>query len=361
MIFRALVIFYFSFVLVSPTSNQKRCYERYEDISSRKITGVWKENYSYQTPGKFDTHDHKPDCPFSSGYSCHANAVKTAHLKFTPNNCVLPEFNPYSFLQTLRNRRLFICGDSISLQFLTMLACSFHGAVKDISYRPISDLREKTTFQSGSSGEIYYPQTNTTIIYSGSHINHIYNKPHAENSFKDYIQFGKLFSPYDIVLLNFGAHFDAPAKILNITRRLAEEYNQTRTHHSSTHPILLWRETAPQHFHPSSNHLAVPMGYYAGSANQSCTPFTNYTRAYRDDFRNRISEKWMSKYSIPIMKIWNVSAPAWDQHYFSATKSDCTHFCEASGVYYYWRDLLFNIIPLLLQERKRELTQLTNM
>jgi hypothetical protein len=358
MIFFCIVFYFCSVILLALASNHKLCYERYEDISSRKITGVWEDNYSYQIPGKFDSHDHKPDCPFSSAYTCHfaSAGVKTAHRKFSPDNCELPEFNPYSFLQTLRNRRLFICGDSTNLQFFTMLACSLHGTVKEISYRPARDPGDKTTFHGGSSGEVYYPVTNTTIIYSGSHIIHIYKKQHAENPFEDYVQYGKLFSPYDIVLLNFGMHAPEPSKILDITRKLAEDYQQTKIDYSSTYPIFLWRETSPQHFHPNDT---VPMGYYAGSTEQSCHPLRNITQAYQEDFRNRISEEWMSKYSIPIMRIWNASAPAWDQHYSIGTKNDCTHFCEASGVYYYWRDLLFNIIPLLLKERKRELTELT--
>jgi hypothetical protein len=331
--------------------SQKLCYQRYQDITHREIVGEWKGNHNYQFPGAFEYNGSISNCPLRSSYSCHSSSRgnKVAHQKFFPSNCELPEFQPLNFLHSLRNLRLLFCGDSATLQFFTMLVCSLHGVTPNIEYHLDQKPKYGKVFTSGEEGAIYYPLTNTTLIYSGSHVKSLYNASHGENPFRDYIRFGKLFSPLDIVMLNFGLHFRWQEEFLRMIQNLVEDYNQTLT--PFTRPIFLWREISPQHFNSSS-----PAGIYHFAAKETCVPHRNFTLAYLGDFRNRLAEQWMNKYSIPIMRINNISSTASvDQHFgLNAHRLyDCTHFCEVSGVYYYWRDVLYNIIPLLLKERER--------
>ena len=59
------------------------------------------------------------------------------------------------------------------------------------------------------SGIVEYPQFNATIILLQSHLTELNGKSHGSNDISEYIKYGKL-GPRDILLLNFGMHFNDP-------------------------------------------------------------------------------------------------------------------------------------------------------
>lgn len=112
--------------------------------------------------------------------------------------------------------------------------------------------------------------------------------------------------------------------------------------------------TSPQHFD-------TPNGY--GNKNKSvhyfpCHHYHKLNDAYVENFHNRLVDQ-MFNYSrhVPILRVWNVSSIAVDQHIYWQHRIDkevfydCTHFCENSWVYYYWREILYNIFPLVIHQR----------
>jgi hypothetical protein len=329
-------------------SGSKLCYESYEDITHRRMTGEWKKDQVYKLPGEFEIDGKTTTCPVRT-YTCKDRTYghEVAHQKFFPNGCDVPELDPLPFLHSLENRRLFLYGDSVTLEFFVFLICSLHQTTENIHYNITRDVRFKQGF---SHAEVTYPISNTTISYLDFSL---MGKP-LEHHMQHYIGHGRLFSPYDILLLNYGLHYHTAAEMLHVVKSVVEDYNSTNPF---TRPILLWRDISPAHF--DSEEDGAPSGYWVSMTKAPCVPYANFTKAFLQDYRNRICDHWMLKYDIPIMRINNVTGLAWDQHYgivdLRKGFMDCGHFCEVSGVFYYWRDLLFNIVPLLLKEREEEL------
>jgi hypothetical protein len=289
----------------------KLCYERYEDITHQEVVGEWKENYTYQFPGAFEYKGDTSSCPYSSAYSCHLHphGFRSAHQKFFPTNCELPEFNPTTFLQSLKNRRLLLSGDSTTLQFYVVLICSLHGISENIYKIEFPDPKSIHTLV---RGEVYYPVYNATLLIAATHAKKLNNMTQGENPFQDYVHYAQLFSPYDIALLNFGMNFNSQEQMFHIVKQLSENFNETTN--PFTRPIFLWRETSPQNFDSSEDKM--PAGYYIYPSKAPCVGYPDARKAYQEDFRNRLSDHWMvNRYSIPIMRVHNVSALGFDQHY----------------------------------------------
>jgi hypothetical protein len=251
----------------------------------------------------------------------------------------------------LRNRHFVMIGDSITLQFYTMVVCSLHGTIageynltwKDVSYAFGREDCRGAVHCHLQSSKVYYPEYNATIT--------LYLE-YGRRSFFVYFQQLRL-TPNDIVLFNRGFHVHES----NIMQREVQSFfNEYLNFHETHQPMLIWRESSPQHFD-------TPNGYYNKTRlHFPCHPFYNITKAYVEDFHNRFVDQLFTYYRhVPIMRVWNVSSIANDQHVYLQHRTDepgeydCTHFCENSGVFYYWREILYNILPLVIEHKAKSM------
>jgi hypothetical protein len=324
---------------------------------------------------------------------------------FHPLNCKLKTWSPETFLELLRNRRFAVAGDSVSMQFAIMLICSLHlhgfpdqphiNANYSLTWTDHSRIFGKgdCMHEDGkhchlSDSSVYYPDYNVTIMYISDWTGPDgHGKAHPRSSLRAYYD-GAGFTfeppsstsiassssvpvaatsspsqPRDIMLLNIGLHLASLSEVNDMYQMVSEEYNQTKAYFLNINnpriyspPILIWRETSSQHFDTSKSH--APSGYYASSnrhVTTPCVPYENTTKAYLEDYRNRLADRWFNKdNNIPIMRIANVTGLAVDQHIGkqhrsdTANSMDCTHFCDESGVFYYWREVLYNILPVII-------------
>ena len=307
-------------------------------------------------------------CPFQSQvYSCRlyldsdettGSGYKTSRKKFTPSTCSINEFRPKQFLTLLRNKRLMFSGDSMSMQNFIMVACSLHVEAeseysKEWCIKP--ECAEGAEHCQLVTAKVFYPEYNTTIVFLGTQAFDYNSKHHGEHDLIEYIDYGQLWSPFDILLLNVGLHASSRDWLSKVTQKISEQYNCTKP---DQRPILIWRETSAQHFDTESD--GEPSGYFNYPNKEPCVQHSDFDKAYLEDYRNRIPERWMNRYQIPILRINNASSLAMDQHFGLHPRikyTDCTHFCDQSGVLYFFRDLLYEALPFLLEEKKEELAR----
>eukprot|EP01040_Poterioochromonas_malhamensis_P010764 gene10764-11732_t len=249
--------------------------------------------------------------------------------RFVPSNCALRSFDPLEFMNMLRNR--------------------LHGAVAaqyNLSWHEVTkifgpDDCPKAEHCHLHSSSVYYPEYNTTITLYLEYFFH---------PLLFYYEQLRLTSN-DIVLFNRGFHVHEENIMHEEVKSFFDEYLKLPESHQ---PLLIWRESSPQHFD-------TPNGYYNRSRlHFPCHPYNNVAKAYAEDFHNRFVDQMFTYYRhIPIMRVWNVSSIAGDQHVSLQHRIDepggydCTHFCENSGVYYHWREVLYNILPFAIQYKEK--------
>jgi hypothetical protein len=324
-------------------------------------------------------------------------------------NCKLKTFDAETFLSLLRNRRFAIAGDSVSMQFAIMIICSLHlagqpnrpGIKADytLTWADHSKIfgKDDCMFTNGKfchlgESSVYYPDYNVTIMYIADYEFDDRGKMHARHSLKQYYNAaGFAYEPpssiipatssirttgthsssstasannRDIMLLNIGLHLRDVSEVSGIYNMISDEYNQTKANFLNisdpniySPPILIWRETSSQHFDTSESR--APSGYFDSKHNRHvttpCVAYKNTTQAYLEDYRNRYADRWFNENNnIPIMRIANVTGLAVDQHIGKQHRSDtanavdCTHFCDESGIFYYWREVLYNMLPIII-------------
>jgi hypothetical protein len=253
----------------------------------------------------------------------------------------------------IQNRRLGIAGDSVAMQFTIMIVCSLHGVTPNIEYQlswhDFAAVYGRDVCVPGGEhchldeSTIYYPAYNATIMLLPEFYL-VNRKEFRRFTVKEYIDLGALHSPQDILLLNIGLHTHQQEDYYHLISTIAEEYAHMDP---ATRPIFIWRETSPQHFSSGG------AGYYTAEGefkSQPCIPYPNQEDAFLEDFRNRLASIWFKRFHIPVMSIANATGLAADQHIGqqeTRNRFDCTHFCENSGVYYHWREVFFNLLPIV--------------
>lgn len=345
--FLCFCLFSFSFFACG-----KQCFQSVQEISDRPVQGRWKDDHNY-------AHPMNPNqCPIPCKYSCSGEkGSNLSHRYFQHDDCDLEEFNPSKFLSMFRNRRLLMIGDSITSQLWTMIACSIHAVVPTeyhITREPSGVVDE---------GLAFYKEYNFTFQYLCPFYRY-HSRPSTlpandeaedNNNLDDFLKFSNISSSFDLVIMNIGLHHHLISTFRPIVEKYIQQYDKMDP---ATRPILLWRETSPQHFDWRDENL--PMGYHTTPTKDPvCYEYPNYTLAFTQDFRNRLAELFMNRYHIPIMRIYNVTRTENNAHNGLPPGrnkfTDCTHFCQDSGIFYYMRDLLYNIIPVLTKHREEEL------
>eukprot|EP01040_Poterioochromonas_malhamensis_P013946 gene13946-15398_t len=352
-------------ILIASSLALDPCYSSFYDISSREILGSWVKGSFYDHLGVFAHERNMSEwwehaCPAQSRiWTCRqhdanetsGHGYEAYSQRFVPNNCALRSFDPLEFMNMLRNRQLAMIGDSITLQFFTMVVCSLHGAVAadyHLNWTPLThifgpdDCPDVVHCHLGGSS-VYYPHFNTTITLSLEYLHHPFLFFHQQLR----------LTSNDIVLFNRGIHVHEAKIMHEEVKSFFDEYLKLPETHQ---PMLIWRESSPQHFDTPNGH------YNKSRLHFPCHPYNNFAKAYVKDFRNRVVDQILTYHKhIPIMRVWNVSSIAGDHHVSLQHRIDepggydCTHFCENSGVYYYWREVLYNILPLVIEHKEKSM------
>ena len=336
--------------ILSPQKHDN-CYERVEDISNTLLKGKWKASQS-AFPGHFARSKNisfwrNLACPAEMRmYSCYLRSYSAGrdaeNSQWHSTSCRLDSFHPVSFLEHLRNRRLLFSGDSLQMQFFQTIVCSLHDTglemVYNLSWADISHIFGPDMFHLDCNvvHSVYYPAYNATVLLYIPNSQHHYDS----NFLSQYIELGSL-SFNDVVIVNFGVAWDS---IESAVLSLAKQHSELE---STNRPWLIWREVSIQHF--QNTNKSVPLGYYNGSNNNlPCLTRIDRNRAYEEDYRNRFAERVMLQHNITILRTSTALYDAMNMHCMKqwrvggAVVYDCTHYCMPSGVFYHWRDLLFN-------------------
>ncbi len=260
-------------------------------------------------------------------------------------------------------------GDSVTGQLWTMIACSIHG----ITPGEYKIIYEESPHSGLDEGKVFYKEYNFTFLLLSTSVKYhqhdegFVGLKHFEedcNHLDGFLTYSNVSSPFDVVVMNIGLHQNHALAFFRIVKKYVEQYSQMNP---LTRPIFMWRETTPQHFDWHNEDVPnedVPMGYhFTMTKDPVCYDYSNYSLAYSQDFRNRLAELLMKKYDIPIMRIYNATRTETNSHTGLAQGrkfTDCTHFCQDSGVFYYMRDLFYNIVPVLLKHREDEIEEFKN-
>jgi len=188
--------------------------------------------------------------------------------------------------------------------------------------------------------------------------------------------------PNDTLVVNIGLHIDLQALAGEVSTFLsvhAAVPNQSR-------PLLLWRETAAQHFPNTAHGLYASGGSTttveaAGSTANCSANFVHEARwvhkvgdavqTHDIDNRsqagdeehnvyNRISNPLVQREGVPIIAVWHDSLLHSERKHFGRTQAfqrtpsgvqlsnrsvlDCTHFCLGSGVVEHWVERMARLI-----------------
>ena len=341
--------------LLSSRSNS-RCYDRIEDIS-KELEGKWLKDSQSKIatyPGHFGRTENRTlweilACPAEMAlFSCYLNTylegANAEISRWQSSSCILDSFRPVSFLELLRNKRLMFCGDSLQMQFFQSIICSVHGTgiqEYNLSWINISHIYGPNLFHLDRDivNSVYYPAYNATILL---YIPPVHEHHYETNFLLQYIELGQL-TLNDVLVVNFGVGLK---NIESAVLSLAKQHSELE---STNRPWLIWREVSIQHF--QNTNKSVPLGYYNGSNNNlPCLTRIDRNRAYEEDYRNRFAERVMLQHNITILRTSTALYDAMNMH---STKQwqvgssrfyDCTHYCMPSGVFYHWRDLLFNAL-----------------
>lgn len=338
--------------------SKKLCFETDQDFD-KPLEGQWILNKSSEYVGVFDrtnslshwnTADYFSVCPFQMApFSCymHGRGSQEENQTYETSSCDMEKFSPKRFLSEMRNKKIVFVGDSVSMQMFTSLTCSLHYREFNPEYKidwfDISSGINNSFCQPGGQychvkyGISYYPDYDVQIILDFLHgivpLQYFTDAHHLSSK--------------DVLVLNHGLHYNSNQKLefIEMVKKYAHEYAHADP---ATRPYTIWRETSPQHF-------KTPTGYYDPSASQErCQPYADIEYAYKNDFRNRLVDSIFSEVAVrmDIMRIWNITAPRYDVHLgYDANieishvlVSDCTHYCQSSGVFNVWRDIFFNML-----------------
>jgi hypothetical protein len=156
----------------------------------------------------------------------------------------------------------------------------------------------------------------------------------------------------DVVVMNLGLHYHAESNnrrhmLAPALEAMVKWWAAERA--AGRAPLLLWRETGPQHFNTSDGGWPSPGEGALGMPQSRCAPLHGAKAARR--IHSEISTNTMQRAAtlygwIGVMHIFSPSAVRLDEHSrvrFApayAMWTDCTHYCEPSSVLRLWIQVL---------------------
>lgn len=264
-------------------------------------------------------------------------------------------FWPVDFLETMRNRKLLLHGDSSMKQVWQALACHLYGVTESIFdihwiYHTGGTNEVKSKIFNSITcpfnaihclfhhADVHFPHFNMSLHFRWSYPRWLISP--SSSIFREALKYivDLKLQVNDVVVLNFGLHY-------NVKHAYAEELEHFRVqlleHRSSLLPHILFQESFRTHF-------ATANGYYTAEAT-SCKPYGNTTFAFESDWRNRLLDEYLGNV-IPIIRISAALESQWDAHIdgdskiVSYSSPDCVHYCAHTGVFEYLKLILFNYI-----------------
>ena len=158
---------------------------------------------------------------------------------------------------------------------------------------------------------------------------------------------------HDIVIFNFGIHGYQDS--MESIRIFVKAWKSLGNRMGITLPLLLFRETSPQHFFPVLDYINQDRKYF--NKTQYCIRLERISsNAY--DFTTYF-QSLVLKYEInhyAILHTFNITIDRYDEHptlhwynrndtenhntYYYPYFSDCTHYCFKSAVFRFWNGIL---------------------
>lgn len=160
---------------------------------------------------------------------------------------------------------------------------------------------------------------------------------------------------HDIVVFNFGIHgyqdsIDSIRIFIKAWKSLGILLDSTAL------PLLVFRETSPQHFFPTLDYKNQDPYFFSRTRNcQRVDSISSSAYDFASYFQSLVRRYNISNYAI--LHTFNVSVDRYDEHpilhWYNRTPlssenkhtlyphySDCTHFCFRSAVFRYWNGIL---------------------
>ena len=156
-------------------------------------------------------------------------------------------------------------------------------------------------------------------------------------------------SSQDVLVINWGVQLHTAAgKVLGLLANYtAATVRAAADRPQRARPLIIWRETAPQHFPGGNGNFGTVKSWWA-TTNASCLPTEHPYRGY-----NELTSPIVRAAGIPILPVWEPSLPHHRAHVGwkplrGGRTLDCTHFCLASGLLDHWVELLMaTMLPSL--------------
>ncbi len=239
------------------------------------------------------------------GITNRTDAIMKRSWLSNDSNC--HDFHPKIFLERMRNRNLFLIGDSTMLQTWAYLMCSLLSVptqskvnntaeIEWLHYAgsssQVKDIYNDITCPFGAahcllsgSGNVTFTHYNTTISYSSL-------RNYDRQDLQKQITLLQI-KPIDLVLFNIGLHFNDEGLYYSVIGDFVADYKDSNI--TPITPKLFFLETLPQHF----TKMTEPINgyFYKWEAAEYCNPLLDEEYAYRHDWRNRHAEEFLSPVS----------------------------------------------------------------
>ena len=276
------------------------------------------------------------DCPLlDAGFvRRHSQARKGRVPVFEPS-CAgdAPQSSALDLLKLLHGRTLLLLGDSISEQHFYSLACSFLSVSSPTSWWP----------RNASARELW--KTRTCLPFEPAHdfilCYVVAGKSNEHLQPRPWVLSARLRSslqPTDVVLMNVGVHLDDAITATKVYEQIAGPLLKSSNASSVARegpgggeaagpspagPLVIFRETAPQHFAAGVYNRRNPPPRAS-----RCTPLPE--RWADAPERNRYNEAilpLLRRDRVPVLDVWRSSAMMHAEHVSrSPAVLDCTHW-----------------------------------
>lgn len=237
------------------------------------------------------------------------------------------EITPQEFLQGIQGKTLSFIGDSLTGQQFESLICWL---------APLGAEKHEHEVEDGK-------QTYRRVTFPGD--THVQFHFIMGEEFDMSVRGNAPILAADWIVFNIGAHHKS---METLTRAI---YKMVRFLRDNSQAQLIWREYSPTHFKEVLDFHGIVMEKQDG--NGGCEPHSKdaVTMNNYSQMRLNVANDIISKNNIPILKVFEESDGAYDQHVaINSTNpqnqfvTDCRHWCYPSRVLDMWNNKLLRIL-----------------
>lgn len=264
-------------------------------------------------------------------------------MAFAARGCRLAPLSPPKMLSLLRNRTLWLWGDSSALQQAIALRCQLAdegsrpdpamddacwvsardctpegapnataGEVRPApappSFRHVVDAAEREGLRCFAECDVY-ERYGARVCWVG-----------VRTTLLGRSRWGcwAAARPQDVVVANVGVWFNEPAGLVGAVTNFSRFWRRARDVEGRALPLLLWRESAAQHFDgPRGGNFDPTRPSWDGSANP-CVPVPLPVAAAAN-WRNAFTVPDLEAAGVPILRVWEHSVPMHRSHPLPST------------------------------------------